>query len=195
MASLIRQYSIDGLDIDIEEEVDISVPLRLMNALHRDFGQDFIITMTPLSSALSSKTGQNLSGFSYFELDTLATVPGSDKKLVSWYNAMFYGNFPRGPPTYDAVIDAGWDPDRIVMAVLDNSENGPPNGFRYIEDLQSSIEGFKEIYPEFGGVAGWEYYNAGGSDSDNMQPWQWFTSVGNAVFAKEPRSTVIRDEI
>ena len=186
---MIRQYHIDGLDIDIEEETDISIPLRLMNALHRDFGEDFIITMTPLSSALSSKTGQNLSGFSYFELDILATVPGSEKKLVSWYNGMFYGKYPRGPPTYDAVIDAGWDPERVVMVVLDNSDNGPPNGFRRIENLQDTIKEFKGVYPGFGGVAGWEYYNAGGSDSEYMQPWQWVTSVGNALFAKVGTNT------
>lgn len=195
MASLIRQYHIDGLDIDIEEEVDISIPLRLMNALRRDFGEEFIITMTPLSSALSSKNGQNLSGFSYFELDALATVPGSDKKLISWYNGMFYGKFPRGPPTYDAVMDAGWNPERVVMVVLDNYDNGPPNGFRSIGNLQDTVKEFRQTYPGFGGVAGWEYYNAGGSDSGDMQPWQWFKSVGDSLFAKLSTSAIVKDEI
>ncbi|KAH8589405.1 glycoside hydrolase superfamily [Bisporella sp. PMI_857] len=182
LARLIKEYSLDGLDIDIEEDVDISVPLRLMNALYRDFGPDFIITLTPLASALSSKTGQNPSGFSYFDLDSLATVPGSETNLISWYNTMFYGEYPRGPPTYDTVIEAGWDPSRVVMVVLDNSENGPPNGFQRIANLQVTIKGMRRAFPHFGGVAGWEYHNAGASDADEMQPWQWVHMVGEALF-------------
>jgi hypothetical protein len=58
--------------------------------------------MSPIASALltpssSEDTESNLSGFSYFTLDSLATVPGSDTKLIKWFNAMFYGHFPKGP--------------------------------------------------------------------------------------------------
>ena len=188
--NLIKQHGLDGLDIDIEEDTDISVPLRLMNALYRDMGQHFLMTLTPLASALSSKTGQNLSGFSYFDLDFLATVPGSDRSLVSWYNTMFYGRYPRGAPTYDTVIEAGWDPERVVMIVLDNSNNGPPNGFKRIEKLQETIGEFVDTFPRFGGVAGWEYYNAGASDSEDMQPREWVSMVGDALFASPSKSKV-----
>jgi len=183
---LIKKYNLDGIDIDIEEDVDISVPLRLINALYRDMGPDFIITMVPLASALSDKAGQNLSGFSYFELDELATAPGSDRKMISWFNGMFYGGFARGPPFYQSVVDAGWAPERVVMTVLDCANDGQPNGFVRIEVLQETIKNLRAMYPKFGGMAGWEYYDAGASDSDEMQPWTWVKMVGQALFGALP---------
>ena len=179
---LIQKYKLDGIDLDIEETVDINVPLRLINALYRDMGPDFIITMVPLASALSKEDGQNLSGFSYFELDALATAPGSDRKLISWYNGMFYGGFARGPPFYQHVISAGWAPERVVMTVLDCANDGQPNGFVHIEVLQDTIRDLKIMYRGFGGMAGWEYYDAGQSDRDDMQPWTWVRMVGDALF-------------
>lgn len=186
LLEIIKKYSLDGIDIDIEEEVDISVPLRLINAFYRDMGPDFLITMVPLASALSDKLGQNLSKFSYFDLDELATAPGSDKKIISWYNGMFYGGFARGPPFYQSVIDAGWDPERVVMTVLDCANDGQPNGFVHIEVLQQTIKDLRIMYPKFGGMAGWEYFDAGASDSDKMQPWTWVKMVGQALFGALP---------
>lgn len=179
---LVKKYRFDGIDIDIEENVDISVPLRLINALYRDMGPNFLITMVPLASALSHKKGQNLSGFSYFDLDELATVPGSDRKLISWFNGMFYGGFARGPPFYDSVVKSGWDPERVVMTVLDCANDGQPNGFVRIGVLQKTIRDLKASYPKFGGMAGWEYHDAGLSDSADMKPWTWVKMVGQALF-------------
>jgi len=179
---LIQQYNLDGLDIDIEELVDISVPLRLINALHRDLGPSFLITMTPIVSALASETEQNLSGFSYFELDALATVPGSDKKLVAWYNTMFYGHFQHGPPPYEAVMEAGWDPERVVMGVLDSRDGGQPNTWVGVEGLMERIWKLKRAYPGFGGIAGWEYFDAGSSEKKDLQPWEWVKRVGEVLF-------------
>lgn len=161
---VLREYSFDGIDLDIEEDVDISTPIRLMTALRRDLGPDFIITMAPLASALSDKLGQNLSGFSYFDLDMFATMPGSDEKLVSWYNGLFYGGFARGPPFFESVVQAGWDPNRVVMVVLDCAEDGQPNGFVHIETLQETIKDLRGLHPSLGGIGGWEYHDAGMSD-------------------------------
>lgn len=172
--------------MDIEESVSISVPLRLINALHRDLGPSFLITLAPLASALSDDSGQNLSGFSYFELDSLATVPGSDRKLISWYNGMFYGGFARGPPFFESVVKAGWDPSRVVMGVLDNSNDGSPNGFLRVEVLQKTVRDLREMYPGFGGVAGWEYYDAGGTDVPVLEPWEWVARIGEALFDDLP---------
>jgi len=149
-------------------------------------GPKFLITMVPLASALADEAGQNPSGFSYFDLDELATVPGSDRKLISWFNGMFYGGFSRGPPLYQSVIDAGWDPERVVMTVLDCANDGQPNGFLRIETLRKTIIDLRGMYPKFGGLAGWEYHDAGASDSDDMQPWTWVKMVGQALFGALP---------
>jgi hypothetical protein len=192
---LLQKYNFDGLDVDVEEKVDVSVPLRLINALRRDMGPNFIITMAPLASALSDKVGQNLSGFSYFDLDAFATVPGSEEKLISWYNGMFYGGFARGPPFFQSIVEAGWDPSRIVMGVLDCSNDGQPNGFVHIEPLQETIRNLRVLYPNFGGVAGWEYYDAGMSDGDVYQPWSWVKKVGQALFDTLPSEFVGKEEL
>lgn len=167
--------------------MDISVPLRLLNALYRDLGPTFIITMTPIASALIDETGQNLSGFSYFDLDALATIPGSDKKLISWFDVMFYGHFGKGPPVYESVIEAGWAPERIVMTVLASSNVGPPNCFTRIQNLESMIRELRALYPRFGGLAVWEYFDAGTTDSSIINCWDWVKRVGNALFNTIPQ--------
>ncbi|CAG8975954.1 hypothetical protein HYALB_00007085, partial [Hymenoscyphus albidus] len=189
---LLKEYDFDGIDLDIEEDVDISTPIRLMTALRRDLGPDFIITMAPLASALSDKAGQNLSGFSYFDLDIFATMPGSDEKLVSWYNGLFYGGFARGPPFFESVVRAGWDPNRVVTIVLDCAEDGQPNGFVHIETLQETIKSLRVIHPSLGGVGGWEYHDAGMSDWDEYEPWKWVKKVGDALFDLPPNPLPIR---
>jgi chitinase len=173
---------LDGLDIDIEEKVNISVPLRLLNSLYQDMGPSFILTMTPLAAALADKDGYNLSGFSYSELEKLATIPGSDSKLVSWYNAMFYGGFARSISFYKSCVDAGWDPSRLVMGVLDCADDGQPNGFVNITTLSKTIRDLKRAYNGFAGVAGWEYYNAGLTDGET-KPWAWVKRIGETLFA------------
>jgi hypothetical protein len=187
LLELIKKYNLDGIDIDIEEEVDISVPLRSIKTLYRDMGPEFLITMLPLASALSEKLGQNLSKFSYFELVELATAPGADKTLVSRYNAIFYGDFAEGPPLYHSVVDAGWGPERFVMTVLDCANDGQSNGLVHIAFLQQTIKDVRAVYPRFGGIAGWEYCDPGTSDSDKMKLWAW-VKVGQALFGTLPES-------
>lgn len=192
LLKLIKQYNLDGLDIDIEERVSLSVPLRLLNALYRDLGPSFILTMTPIASALLSSPSDpendetNLSGFSYHQLDTLATVPGSSTKLIHWFNAMFYGHFPKGPPHYEDVIEAGWEPERVIMGVLDCADDGQPNGFLRIERLGERVGELRGLYERFGGVAGWEYFDAGGSDKGEdgakVENWEWVKRVGGVLF-------------
>ncbi|CZT01961.1 uncharacterized protein RCO7_05440 [Rhynchosporium graminicola] len=183
LRDLIKRYNIDGLDLDIEENVPLSTPIRLLTALHRDLGPSFILTMAPLSSALAQKDGQNLSGFSYFSLDEFATVPGSDTKLVHWFNAQFYGHFPRGSPSYERILEQGWEPERVVMGVLDCADDGQPNGFVHVEDLGKTVKSLRrETRDSFGGVCGWEYWNAGTSECEKTEPWMWVKKVGRALF-------------
>jgi len=144
--------------------------------------------MAPIASALLSEDATNLSGFSYFALDALATVPGSDTKLIKWFNAMFYGHFPKGPPHYEDVIEAGWDSGRVVMGVLDSADGGQPNGFLRVERLVEVVGEFKALYEGksgFGGIAGWEYFDAGSSDGydgEVVENWKWVKKVGEVLF-------------
>ncbi|KUJ13725.1 glycoside hydrolase [Mollisia scopiformis] len=187
LKKLLIEHQLDGLDLNIEESVPLAVPIRLLNALHRDMGPHFILTMSPIASALLSpaNTDQNLSGFSYFDLDAFATIPGSETKLISWYNAQFYGNFPRGPPLYEQVMEAGWPAERIVMGVLDSPDDGPPNGFLLMRDLRMRIAALKRKWRDFGGVAGWEYFDGGTGDGVVDKPWDWLLGVGYELFGRD----------
>jgi len=186
------------LDVDIEEKVPLSTPLRLLKRLAADLGPSFLLTMAPLATALSEEDGTNLSGFSYFALDRLATVPSikskspevgereftNSTKLIAWYNAQFYGGYARSTYMYDSIISAGFDSSRLVLGVTTSSA-GYPNGFTPLKKLLVTVRELKEKYRErFGGVSGWEYWDAGSGDKDmGMQvggePWRWVERVSN----------------
>lgn len=183
LLALVKKHKLDGLDVDIEEDVGVDVPARLLRTLHHDLGPEFILTMAPLASALSDEAGLNLSGFSYFALDALAVVPDSNTKLISWYNAQFYGGFARDIGFYKSIVESGWGQERVVMGVLDSADGGNGNGFVNIETLKATIAALKKSFEGFGGVAGWEYWDAG--LTDEMRPWEWVTSIGLALFDGE----------
>jgi hypothetical protein len=146
--------------------------------------------MAPLASALSSKDGGNLSGFSYFDFDALATVPDPQDPsakiaLVSWYNAQFYGGFARSTWFYESIVEAGWEPSRVVICVAGSLALGE-NGFIGVDTLTETVRGLTNLYgSDFGGVAGWEYFDAGSADEDGGwidKPWKWVQRIGSAVF-------------
>lgn len=70
------------MDLDVEQSTPLSVITNLITQLKADFGDDFIITLAPVATALTD--GSNLSGFDYI---TLEQTMGSQ---IAWYNAQFY---------------------------------------------------------------------------------------------------------
>lgn len=146
-------------------------------------GPDFLLTMAPVASALTP-TGPGLSGFSYSDLDAQATESTRPNgKLVNWYNAQFYNGWgdASSATNYNTVIErGGWSPDRVVMGVLDNPNDGG-SGFVDIRTLTTVIQQLKANYATFGCAVGWEYWDAGGADGYSV-PWQWVKDVGMAVF-------------
>jgi hypothetical protein len=138
-------------------------------------------TLAPLAAALSSEEGTNISYFSYFKLEQLAVIPRTTTKLISWYNAQFYGGFAASANFYKSCVDAGWEPSRVVIGVLANANDGTETGFVNLTTLHGTIRDLKNLYPNFGGVAGWEYFDAGGTDG-GLKPWEWVKSIGDVVF-------------
>jgi hypothetical protein len=172
------------MDLDIEEPGDVSIPLRLLNYLRRDMGPEFILTLAPTATALIYNNGINLSGFSYFDLDTNATDPFSGTKLVSWYNTQFYSGFgdPSSPETYQKIISKGWDPARVVMGVLDNPNDGA--GFVATSYVVDTVKQLRALYPTFGGIYGWDYFDAGVAEegTGGTEPWQWVQKMRDALY-------------
>jgi len=191
LVDLVKKYSLDGLDIDIESPTPVSLPLRLLENLYADFGPDFILTMAPFCSALAVEDdAANFSGFSYFSLDKLAVVPNTTIPLVHWYNAQFYGGYAKGVLKYREIIrDGRWDANRVVVGVL-TSKGKDYSGFVRIGKLGKVIGKLRKEFNTFGGISGWEYSEAGISDKElvegspdgETEPWRWVEKVASSLF-------------
>lgn len=179
---MLREHTIQGLDIDIEESVPISMPLRLLRQLNADLGTDFILTMAPVASALL-RNGSGLHGFPQRDMDDQAIEPSRPNgKLVNWYNAQFYNGWGDSSSTtmYDQIIsEGGWAADRIVMGVLTNPGDGG-SGFVKLPTLKSVVGSLGAKHASFGCAVGWEYWAAG--TGDGMQyPWMWVKELGDVI--------------
>lgn len=142
---------------------------RVIDQLKADFGAGFIVTLSPVASALRS--GGNLSGFNYEDLYR------SHGSKIAWFNGQFYNGWGSAANTsnYDQIINRRViPPNKVVLGTLTNSANGG-SGYVGISTLRSTVTSLKNRYPDFGGVAGWEYFNSlpGGTAA----PWQWSAEV------------------
>lgn len=209
---MIRKYNLSGVDLDIEEEVPLNTPIRTMQRLRQEFGPEFILTLAPTCTALLPYTVPNpnipllpyhfsespvppgrspstlqtlphLSGFSYPQL--LASPQAGH--LISWLNAQFYCGWGDAsqPTWYDAIIASGWPACKIVFGVVTTERNG--SGYVKLGRLREVLRILRARYPDFGGVMGWEYFNAGDGDPSmaGKQAWEWVKALGEVVRSVE----------
>ena len=148
---------IKGIDLDIEESVSIENTKKLIKCLIRDFGDNFIITMAPVSSSLQ-KDGSSMAGFNYKEL-----YESSEGKHIHWFNTQCYYSFSL--ETLESIVNNGYPPHKIVMGM----ESGQFTKDTFPQALKA-IKDMKSIYPDLGGVYDWEYLNA---PPDTKDPSQW----------------------
>ncbi|TBU27847.1 endo-beta-N-acetylglucosaminidase [Dichomitus squalens] len=173
LKDVITTYKLDGIDLDVEQSVSLETITHLIQTLKADFGDDFIITLAPVASALTE--GGNLSGFDYIQLEH------NIGDLISWYNAQFYSGFGTFFPDdqYIDIVnyDQGIDPPRLTALVLTNPSNG--GGYVSPDNVVTSIHELMDQYgTDWGGVGGWEYFN---SLPDSSQPWEWPIMMKNAM--------------
>lgn len=162
---LVSSYRLDGIDIDVEEPQKLSDIAKLIQRLRTDFGEDFIITLAPVASALMGGN-DSFSGFNYSELEK------NYGDEIDWYNAQFYSGFGTMEYTTDytaIVTDCPLEPSRLVAITLTNPGNG--SGFVNLDKVKKTVRQLLKKYGHlFGGVAGWEYHN---SLPDQDEPWSW----------------------
>jgi hypothetical protein len=65
------------------------------------------------------------------------------------------------------------------MGVLNSENDG--SGFVGLSHVEEVIANLKSQYSNFGGVDGWEYFDAGSSDGLS-KPWMWTKQIGGALF-------------
>jgi len=172
LREMVHSFRLDGLDLDVEEDMSLDGVVRLIDRLKLDFGDDFLITLAPVQTALTG--GGNLSGFDYGKLEK---TRGSK---IAWYNAQFYCGWGNMATTddYKAIMNAGWPPEKILTGVLSNPANCS-KGYVEITTEMSVISSLIREYPKFGGVVGWEYFNSmpGGEEC----PWEWVEKMKIAI--------------
>lgn len=152
-----------------------------MNRIRKDFGNDFIITMAPVASDLTQTGGSALGSFSYSKFEK-----SKAGKRLNWYNGQYYSGFVEGSieDSYESAVNNGYSTKRIVMGVLDSENDG--SGFVGVDDLKKTIANLRSQYSNFGGVDGWEYFDAGSSDGLS-KPWKWTKQIGQALFGSSSK--------
>jgi hypothetical protein len=168
----LQQYHLDGIDLDVEENVTLPHIEMLIQQLNTDFGSKFRITLAPVASALWG--GANLSGFSYQQLYQSSVGP-----LIAWFNGQFYSGFATlsSPRDYNHVIKSGYPPSKIVAGMIANPADG--GGYVPIGTAAKTVHVLATQYAGFGGVVAWEYFNALPGNIAN--PLQWAVVMFQAM--------------
>lgn len=184
LRQVIVDYGLQGMDLDVEQDMSQYGITRLVQRLYEDFGPEFAITLAPVASALHN--GGNLSGFDYEDLEAF------EGPSVAFYNAQFYNGWGslETTSTYDAVVANGWSPSMILAGQTTSPENG--SGFISTPDLNTTILQLRQEYGEIGGIMGWEYFNSqpGGEDA----PWLWAQEMTEILRPNEAVGLTITEE-
>lgn len=156
---------IDGLDLDVEERVDIDDLRMLIRQLDADFGPQFLLTMAPLASSLATDS-PGLGGFVYKDL-----VRTAEGLRINWFNGQFYGPDAWDTATLDAIVANGYAPDKIVMGMLYADFPTPADAHRAFDALaQCQVK-----HPNLKGAYVWEHALA------PLGPREWAAQAARAL--------------
>ena len=151
-----NKHFISGIDLDIEESVELDDVKKIIRDIHFLFGKNFIISMAPIKSSLSSDI-PGMGGFIYKDLYN--SYEGS---LIHYFNTQTYFNFDLN--TLKSIEQNGYKLDKIVLGTLSSQFSKNFNEFLKI------ISRYHNIYPKWGGVFNWEYYSSPPTIND---PSKW----------------------
>ena len=143
LVELLRKKSniIQGVDLDVEEMVELSDIEMLISRLKKDMGQNFKITMAPIQEALQNNN-PGLGGFVYQDL-----LHSSIGKEIEFFNGQFYSDYSL--ESYDEVVKNGFESNKVVMGMIAGG------------NMSNNFEELKKVYQKYGselaGVFIWEY--------------------------------------
>ena len=194
LKEFLTKHSFDGVDLDVEDvstdhshiPYDLDDMVYLIDRLKADFGHQYIITQAPVADALDPQgedpDSGGMSGFNYFDLEA------QRGHAIAFYNAQFYegwGVFDEedGIDSYMSVASAF--PSHKVVASTPTNPGNVRNGFVNISTITDQV--LPSLLPQlkdvggFGGIAGWEYFNAlpGGT----AEPSLWAKTMKDAMVA------------
>jgi len=151
----IKDYPvINGIDLDIEEFVELDNIKMLINRLNKDFGSDFIITMAPIQNSLQTDE-PGMGGFVYKDLWN-----SPEGRRIAYFNGQFYGDF--SVSAYKQCIENGYPADKIVMGMITGQD---------FENVKCVIKELVEECSSFGGCFVWEYFNSPPGGTEHPEKW------------------------
>ena len=158
---LVSKPWIQGINLDVEETVTIENIKKLISKIRDDFGEKFVISMAPVSSAMESDV-PGMGGFVYKEL-----FNSKEGKLIDYYNCQCYESFSL--ETYKNIINNGYPENKIVMGMM--------SGQFTDDSFEGVVRSIKEKYPNVCGFYDWEYLDAPPNKDD---PSEWAKLVKTA---------------
>lgn len=147
LKNVIREHQLEGIDLDIEEEVELAQIQMLIRRLRKDFGDDLIISMAPVQSSLQTDN-PGMGGFVYKEL-----YQSPEGKEIDYFNGQFYGDY--SVSAYQQAVENGYPAHQVVMGMMSEMLNAENRN-----QVQETLTQLKQEYPDFGGVFTWEEFNA-----------------------------------
>ena len=155
--NLIKNKSIiQGIDLDIEENVELNNVKMLINNINNDFikkNKNFILTMAPIQSSMESDQ-PGMGGFIYKDL-----YNSPQGKLISYFNVQCYYDY--SVEAFDNMVNNKYPPEKIVMGMISSED------FKNCVKVASILS---NKYKNFGGVFNWEYFD---SPPDSNNPGEW----------------------
>ena len=202
----ITTYGLDGVDLDIELDeaqqsrglsIDIGVVVDLIDALRADFGPRFLITSSPVAAEFVSPDPDDPDappdpdGMYGVDINELYRQRGDD---IDWFNMQAYcGHGDPTPDQYDETIryqhlvGADIPAQKLVIAAITDHDNCTSGGWIPIDDLTDGLQELVATYPQFGGIAGWEYFNS--QPGGTARPWEWAARMRAALDGVDPGPT------
>ena len=159
LKDLIKHFPfINGIDLDIEEQVDINNVKMLIDKIYDDFSSSFIISLAPVQSDLMYDT-PSIAGFIYKDLYLSSTGA-----KINHFNCQFYMDY--SIQSYTQIINNGYPSNMIVMGMTSNMLN---------TETENTIMNVKNVYSSFAGVFTWELFNS------LPNPYKWQLNIQNIL--------------
>tara|TARA_B110000902_G_scaffold62721_1_gene74275 strand:+ start:97 stop:855 length:759 start_codon:yes stop_codon:yes gene_type:complete len=158
---LVSKPWIRGVNIDVEEEVSIDDIKKLIKDIRKDFGEDFTISMAPVSSAME----EDIPGMGGFNYKTL--FGSAEGKLIDYFNCQCYESFSL--ETYKKIIDNGYPEDKIVMGMM-SGQFTDDSFVKPVHDIKTNYQGACGFFD-------WEYLDAPPNKAD---PSEWAELIRKA---------------
>lgn len=158
---LLSKPWIQGVNLDIEEEVSLENVKKLVKLIKRDFGEEFEVTMAPVSSAMENDI-PGMCGFVYKDL-----YNSEEGKMIDYFNCQCYESFTL--ETYKKIIENGYPEEKIVMGMI--------SGQFKDDSFVKEVHKIKEEYVHARGFYDWEYLDAPPNKDD---PSEWAKLIKTA---------------